>query len=180
VLILGAAQGFGSGGEFKHLDVSGAVILKKSGGPARTPALRRKIRSPCAGTESGHAARFEWLLRFCGSYFRILDFPTSTGRPEGTRSDESFSLVSPYSSVSKPQEDSPHNRRGKPGTWARVQLRTCTAFPLEIDMHDTKERLSVLQIFAFLNYQHADVLGSETRDAQYKTTALQSNKENIQ
>jgi len=33
--------------------------------------------------------------------------PTSTGRPEGTRSDESFSMVSPYSSVSNPQQDSP-------------------------------------------------------------------------
>jgi len=41
----------------------------------------------------------------------FADFPgvdsKSTGRPEGTQSGESFSLVSPYSSVSKPPEDSP-------------------------------------------------------------------------
>ena len=28
----------------------------------------------------------------------------------------------------------------------------CIAFPWEVDMHDTKERLSVLWIFALLNY----------------------------
>ncbi len=30
--------------------------------------------------------------------------------------------------------------------------------PQEVDMHDTKERLSLLWIFAFLNYLYADVL----------------------
>jgi hypothetical protein len=43
--------------------------------------------------------------------FRLRDFPgvdpKSTVRPEGTRSHESFSLVSPYSSVSKPRGDYP-------------------------------------------------------------------------
>jgi hypothetical protein len=33
--------------------------------------------------------------------------PKSTGRPEGTRPHESFSLVSAYWSVSKPRGDSP-------------------------------------------------------------------------
>ena len=35
----------------------------------------------------------------------------------------------------------------------------CIAFPWEVDMRDTKERLSVLWIFALLNYLYADVLG---------------------
>jgi len=35
----------------------------------------------------------------------------------------------------------------------------CIAFPWEADMHDTKERLSVLWIFALLNYLYADVVG---------------------
>jgi hypothetical protein len=34
----------------------------------------------------------------------------------------------------------------------------CIAFPWEVDMHDTKERLSVLWIFALLNYLYADVI----------------------
>src|SRR5260370_12897079 len=85
--------------------------------------------------------------------------PTSTGRPEGTRSDESFSLISPYSSVSKPQEDSPLIM----GEGIRVPGRErnsepCIAFPWEVDMHDIKERLSVLWIFALLNYLYADVI----------------------
>jgi hypothetical protein len=32
------------------------------------------------------------------------------------------------------------------------------AFPWEVDMHDTKERLSVLWIFALFNYLYADVI----------------------
>jgi Family of unknown function (DUF6326) len=32
------------------------------------------------------------------------------------------------------------------------------AFPKEVDMHDTKERLSVLWIFSLLNYLYADVI----------------------
>jgi hypothetical protein len=45
-----------------------------------------------------------------------------------------------------------------PVPWAGAQLRTCIAFPWEVDMHDTKERLSVLWIFALLNYLYADVV----------------------
>jgi hypothetical protein len=45
-----------------------------------------------------------------------------------------------------------------PSTWAGAQLRTCIAFPWEVDMHDTKERLSLFWIFALLNYLYADVV----------------------
>jgi hypothetical protein len=34
----------------------------------------------------------------------------------------------------------------------------CIAFSWEVDMHDTKERLSVLWIFALLNYLYAELL----------------------
>jgi hypothetical protein len=47
------------------------------------------------------------LIRKLSNSFRLSDSPgvdpKSTGRPEGTRSHESFSLVSSYSSVSKPR-----------------------------------------------------------------------------
>jgi hypothetical protein len=67
----------------------------------------------------------------CG---RVADFPgvdpTSTGRPEGTRSDESFSLVSPYSSVFEPQEDSPLIMgEGIPVPGRERNSEPCIAFP---------------------------------------------------
>src|SRR5271169_2940220 len=37
-------------------------------------------------------------------------------------------------------------------------LLSCIAFPEEVDMHDTKERLSLFWMFALLNYLYADVL----------------------
>src|ERR1700740_1956362 len=41
---------------------------------------------------------------------------------------------------------------------AGAQLRSCIALPWEVDMHDTSERLSLLWIFALLNYLYADVV----------------------
>jgi hypothetical protein len=52
-LILGAAQGLDEAGKLENLDAGAAVILKNSGGPARTPALRRRIKGPHAGTACG-------------------------------------------------------------------------------------------------------------------------------
>ena len=39
-----------------------------------------------------------------------------------------------------------------------AQLRSCIALSPEVDMHDTKERLSLFWIFALLNYLYADVV----------------------
>ena len=51
-------------------------------------------------------------------------------RPEGTRSDESFSVVSPYSSVSKPHEDSPLIvGEGIPVAGRERNSEPCIAFP---------------------------------------------------
>src|SRR5262249_43402940 len=41
---------------------------------------------------------------------------------------------------------------------AGAQLRSCIALSKEVVMHDTKERLSLLWLFALLNYLYADVL----------------------
>ena len=41
---------------------------------------------------------------------------------------------------------------------AGAQLRSSIALSYEVDMHDTKERLSQLWLFALLNYLYADVL----------------------
>ena len=72
---------------------------------------------------------------------------------------ESFSLVSPYSSVSKPRGDSPFIMgKGIPIPGEERNSETCIAFPWEVDMHDIKERLSVLWLFALLNYLYADVI----------------------
>jgi len=40
----------------------------------------------------------------------------------------------------------------------RAWCRGTVAIPSEVDMHDTKERLSLLWIFALLNYLYADVI----------------------
>ena len=53
---MGAAQGLDEGGKVQDLDVGGTVILKKSGGPARTPAQRRKIKAHTQVRRAGHPA----------------------------------------------------------------------------------------------------------------------------
>jgi hypothetical protein len=46
-----------------------------------------------------------------------------------------------------------HAASGEPGGCAIRNI----AFPWEVDMHDTRERLSLLWLFALLNYLYADV-----------------------
>src|SRR5262249_18658302 len=41
---------------------------------------------------------------------------------------------------------------------AGAQLRSCIALSKEVVVHDTKERLSLLWLFALLNYLYADVI----------------------
>ena len=90
------------------------------------------ISDPCDERGLQPTVFYRWQNQFFSDYFPWADFPgvdsKSTGRPEETWSDESFSLVSPYSSVSKPQEDSPLIRGEGIPVPGGAQLRTLHCF----------------------------------------------------